>query len=274
VIHDRDVQLYHAAALDHLVHAPNGSVDAIVTSPPYMDAREDVPHVPTGQWPLLFHVLLGVSRGPMALNVGRLWRDRRERLWWVELVELAEAEGWVLRDHLVWWKPNANPIQGEVVTNAHELVLLFGHADRLPADEFHPDHVRTEYDPESLARMRRRFYADRGVKETVRTPGRPDRVGTVNELGARPASVVSFPVGKDKSNPHPTPMPLGLAEHLVLLTTLERETVLDPFAGSGTTLLAARRLERRAIGVELDAGYCHDAARRLAQQSLFAEAAS
>ena len=48
-------------------------------------------------------------------------------------------------------------------------------------------------------------------------------------------------------------------------------TVLDPFGGSGTTAIVARKLGRRAILIELNAGYCQLASRRLSQQSLFAE---
>ncbi len=51
------------------------------------------------------------------------------------------------------------------------------------------------------------------------------------------------------------------------------ETVLDPFMGSGTTALVARRLGRRSIGIELNPDYARLAAKRLGQQSLLAEPA-
>lgn len=73
----------------------------------------------------------------------------------------------------------------------------------------------------------------------------------------------------DRPN-HPTPKPIGLMEALVSHTT---GMVADPFAGSGTTLLAAKNLGRRAIGVELDERHCYVAAHRLAQDTLFGGAA-
>jgi len=62
---------------------------------------------------------------------------------------------------------------------------------------------------------------------------------------------------------HLTPKPLGWMEWCVDLVSQPGETVLDPFAGSGTTLVAARNLGRRAIGIERDEGYAEEARKRL-----------
>ena len=71
---------------------------------------------------------------------------------------------------------------------------------------------------------------------------------------------------------HPAPFPMALASRAIGST--DAKTVMDPFAGSGTTLVAAKRLGRKAIGMERSERYCEIAAKRLAQGVLDFGAAS
>lgn len=64
---------------------------------------------------------------------------------------------------------------------------------------------------------------------------------------------------------HPTEKPVRLLRELIESSSCFDELVLDPFAGSGSTLVAARIEGRRAIGIEIRQSFCEDAARRLAQ---------
>ena len=64
---------------------------------------------------------------------------------------------------------------------------------------------------------------------------------------------------------HPTPKPIGLME--TLLDRCIQGVIADPFAGSGATLIAARNLGKRSIGVELEEKYCEIIATRLSQQA-------
>ena len=66
---------------------------------------------------------------------------------------------------------------------------------------------------------------------------------------------------------HPTPKSLAVFSSLVERFTNPGELILDPFAGGGTTLLAARNLGRKAIGVEIDERYCELIANRLSQEA-------
>jgi len=73
---------------------------------------------------------------------------------------------------------------------------------------------------------------------------------------------------------HPAPFPLELAMRLVRMFSFSGDTVLDPFCGSGTTMVAAFRTGRNSIGIEIDPEYCRMAARYLKAENtdLFASA--
>lgn len=77
----------------------------------------------------------------------------------------------------------------------------------------------------------------------------------------------------DGGQGHPTAKPLPMVADWVRLFTNPGDLILDPFAGSGTTLRAAKDEGRRAIGVELDEAYCEVIAKRLSQDTLFGDVA-
>ncbi len=93
-------------------------------------------------------------------------------------------------------------------------------------------------------------------------------LGKWDKRGPRRGSVVtteSSPSALTNKIGHPTPKPVGLME---ILVSASEGIVADPFAGSGSTLIAARNLGRQAIGVELEERYCEIIAKRLDQMCL------
>jgi len=100
-------------------------------------------------------------------------------------------------------------------------------------------------------------------------PGLPD----VIRVHPTPSTnVTDGALGRDKwkrgQTGHPVPKPTALYATLVRALTSEADTVLDPFAGSGSTLVAAKEAARKAIGIEIEERYCEIAANRCRQEVL------
>ena len=72
---------------------------------------------------------------------------------------------------------------------------------------------------------------------------------------------------------YPMQKPVAVLQSFILASTDENEIIFDPFMGTGSTLLAAKSIKRKAIGIEIEERYCEIAAERLRQQTLmFSEA--
>jgi site-specific DNA-methyltransferase (adenine-specific) len=93
-------------------------------------------------------------------------------------------------------------------------------------------------------------------------------LGTPRVFDHGVANVISCP--RDNNIDHPSPKPVGLCRRLLPVVCDVGDLVVDPFMGAGSTLIAAKSAGRRAIGIELVETYCEIAAKRLAQEVLFA----
>jgi DNA modification methylase len=107
----------------------------------------------------------------------------------------------------------------------------------------------------------------------VWTPFEADRGRGAMSAKLRHGSVIHVP---RKNNgigalEHPTQKPVRLMQVLIEASTRHGELVLDPFIGSGTTLVAAALEQRRAVGIEVEERFCELAAKRVAQGSLLFE---
>jgi DNA modification methylase len=78
---------------------------------------------------------------------------------------------------------------------------------------------------------------------------------------------------RDDNEAHQSPKPIGLMGWLIQVVSEVGDLVIDPFMGAGSTLLAAKNLGRRAIGIEIEERYCETAAKRLRQEVLTFEPA-
>lgn len=87
---------------------------------------------------------------------------------------------------------------------------------------------------------------------------RQNEIWTPHPNGAKPKDVIEIPTtcnGMGESTPHPTQKPEELIRTLVLASSNEQQTVLDPFVGSGTTAVVSEQLNRRWLGCELNDEY-------------------
>jgi DNA modification methylase len=153
-----------------------------------------------------------------------------------------QDDGWYLRSDIVWFKPNPvpEPIKDRP-TRAHEFIFLLSKSERYFYDQ---DSIRTKTDRINSGGGKK--YSKLGQdKLTSWTP---------NPLGSNARDVWEIPVNP-YSGAHFATFPPALVEPMVLAGSRKGDTVLDPFAGSGTVGEVCRASGRHFIGLDLSTTY-------------------
>ena len=278
---DDHVTLYHGGAADVLRTMPDQSVDCIVTSPPYFGLRDYGVEGQIGSesTPAEFvAALVAVFRearrvladdGTLWLNLGDSYASSAKGSggtgknllgipWRVAFA--LQDDGWILRNDIIWHKPNAMPESvTDRLSNRHEHLFMLS---KSPRYWFDLDSIR---EPHVSEPGREGVNALRG-QGAIRPLG--PNSGAYSEGGRNPGDVWSIAT-QPFTGAHFATFPVALPERAIQAGCKPGGTVLDPFSGSGTTGLAAARHGRRYVGIDLSADYLDLSLRtRLAQAAL------
>jgi DNA modification methylase len=157
-----------------------------------------------------------------------------------------QDDGWYLRSDIVWNKPNAMPESvKDRPTRAHEYVFLLAKS------------LRYFYDEKAIEEPATRGYAGSTFtkgKTAAAGLGRVSQLPRIEKATRHARSVWTIPTQPYKGA-HFAVFPPELPRRCILAASRPGDVVLDPFAGSGTTLAVARQLGRDYIGVELNSEY-------------------
>ncbi len=221
---------------------PDCSVHLMVTSPPYNAQKEydqdlsleDYLNMLKAVWRETYRVL--VPGGRACINVANLGRKPYLPLHSFIIQQMVSL-GFLMRGEVIWdkaasaspstawgsWLSASNPVLRDV----HEYILIF-------------------------------------CKETFRRP-QGDRENTIRkeDFLSWTKSVWQFQAVQARQIGHPAPFPIELPHRCIQLYSYKNEVVLDPFAGSGTTSLAAKQDGRRFVGYDINPDYCELAQTRL-----------
>ena len=161
---------------------------------------------------------------------------------------------------LVWFYKN----KANLTKNwgrSHESIL---HYRKSRKATFNVDDVRIPYGKHTL-----KYPVHPQAESSQYGNGKPSREDwQPHPQGAKPKDVFEIPVtsnGMREKTPHPTQKPEELVRKLVIASSNEGDLVIDPFSGSGTTLVCAEQLKRKWMGCDLNEEYCSWAVMRLEQ---------
>ena len=239
-----------------LLAMPDDSVDLVFTSPPYADQRKNsyggIAPDDYVEWFLpVSEQLLRVLKptGSFVLNIKERVVSGERSTYVMELIMAMRDQGWLWTEEYIWHKKNCYPGKWpNRFRDAWERLLHFTKSKQFC---MYQEEVMVPMGDWKNARLRNLSEVDKIRDESKAGSGFGKNISNwVGRDMAYPTNVLHLATECNNKN-HSAAFPEALPEWFIKLFTQEGDTVLDPFMGSGTTSIVAKRMGRHSIGIEI-----------------------
>mgnify|MGYP001106908159 CR=1 FL=1 len=234
----------------------DNSVDLIVTSPPYADRRKNTyggikPDEYVNWFLPISEELLRVLKpsGTFILNIKEKAENGERHTYVLELILALRKQGWLWTEEFIWHKKNSYPGKWpNRFRDAWERCLQFNKTKKF---NMYQEEVMVPVGDWAENRLKKLSEVDKERDNSKNGSGFGKNISNwVGREMVYPNNVLHFATVCYNRN-HSAAFPEELPEWFIKLFTKEFDTVLDPFAGSGTTLQVAKRMNRNSIGIEI-----------------------
>jgi site-specific DNA-methyltransferase (adenine-specific) len=270
IFRDYRNQIFEGDCQFELRHLPAESVDLIVTSPPYADQRKGTyggtPPDKYVDWFMpraaQFYRILKPT-GSFILNIKERVTDGQRDTYVLDLILKLKGADWKWTEEYLWHKKNCAPGKWpNRFRDAWERCLHFTKQKKFYMDQ---DAVKVEMGDWAESRLKNLSDTDRRRDESRVKSGFGKKVQNwVGREQAYPSNVLHIATECGNQN-HSASFPIALPTFFIKLFTKPGDLVVDPFVGSGTTAVAAKKLGRTYFGIDSNPEYVHTANRRLGQ---------
>ena len=266
--------IYLGDSKEQLKLLPDNSVDLIVTSPPYADQRRNtyggIHPDDYVEWFLpISEQLLRVlkSTGTFILNIKEKAVKGERSTYVIELILEMRQQGWLWTEELIWHKKNCYPGKWpNRFRDAWERLLQFNKQRKF---NMYQEEVMVPVGDWATARLRNLSETDKARDNSKVGSGFGKNVSNwLNRDKTYPTNVLHLATECNNKS-HSAAFPEALPEWFIKLFTKEQEVVLDPFMGSGTTLIVANKMRRNSIGIDVVPEYCEMVKQRLRPAELY-----
>lgn len=257
-------QLVHGDCLDVLQQMPTGIVDLIITSPPYADSRKSTyGGIHPDQYVEWFLPIAAELKrvlkadGSFVLNIKEKVVEGERHTYVIELILALKKQGWIWTEEYLWHKRNCAPGKWpNRFRDAWERCLQFNKQKKF---KMYQEEVMVPTGDWAKSRLKNLSDNDRTRFDSQVGSGFGKNIANwVGRDMAYPTNVLHLATECGNKN-HSAAFPKELPLWFIKLFTEENDLVLDPFAGSATSCIAAYGLNRRFIGIEKKEEYYQQA---------------